>query len=158
MMKEIIKTIIFEEFSKLVENIEGDFVKNYQKKNSNFLLSQLDNQMIANMVFVSSFESKSGFALEACAKKIAILRYGKENVPTIVNPYNLKHSVNPNTVNGQVIISDINVNNGELRGKIAEFRASNVAAGRRSSGVTHESIKSLLKIAKNYKDGTIYNI
>lgn len=29
---------------------------------------------MANMVFVSSFESKSGFAIEACAKRIARLK------------------------------------------------------------------------------------
>lgn len=41
--------------------------------------------MVANMVFVSSFESKSGYAIETVANRIARLRFGKENVPSIVN-------------------------------------------------------------------------
>lgn len=67
-----IKNIVYEEFSKLISNIEGDFKTNFVKKRYNFLLSQLDETITANMVFVSSFESKSGFAIETCAKRIAI--------------------------------------------------------------------------------------
>lgn len=57
--------IVYHEFSRLLENIEGDFRTNFIKKRYNFLLSQLDKNITANMVFVSSFESKSGFAIEA---------------------------------------------------------------------------------------------
>lgn len=159
-MRENIKNIILEEFTKLINTIEGDFIVNYGKKINNFLLNQLDEQMTANMVFVSSFESKSGFAIENCAKKIATLRYGEENVPAIVNPRNLPYNIDPLTVNGQIIVTDINTDSGELRGKIAEFRASNVASGRGSvrseSGVTQKSIKELLKIAADYKDGELH--
>ena len=66
-----IKNIVYEEFSKLILNIEGDFKTNFVKKRYNFLLNQLDEKIIANMVFVSSFESKSGFAIES-AKYSAI--------------------------------------------------------------------------------------
>ena len=69
--EEKIQKIVYEEFSKLIRNIEGDFKTNYVKKRYNFLLSQLDENITANMVFVSSFESKSGFAIETCAKRIA---------------------------------------------------------------------------------------
>lgn len=37
-----IKNIVYEEFSKLISNIEGDFKTNFVKKRYNFLLSQLD--------------------------------------------------------------------------------------------------------------------
>lgn len=90
-----IKTIVYEEFAKLITNIESDFKGNYIKKRYNFLLSQLDENITANMVFVSSFESKSGFAIEACAKRIARMKFGDENVPTIVNPRGIKHNINP---------------------------------------------------------------
>ena len=74
-----IKNIVYEEFSKLISNIEGDFKTNFVKKRYNFLLSQLDETITANMVFVSSFESKSGFAIETmcqenCKTKILEMR------------------------------------------------------------------------------------
>ena len=116
---------------------------------------QLDETITANMVFVSSFESKSGFAIETCAKRIARLKFGDENVPAIVNPRNVKHNINPNTISGQIIVTDIDTDNGELRGNISTFRATNVAAGKGSSrsesGVTQTSIKSLLPMAQKYK-------
>jgi hypothetical protein len=154
-MEEDIKSIVYEEFLKLIVNIEGDFKENFVNKRYNFLLSQLDENIIANMVFVSSFESKSGFAIETCAKRIARIRFGEENVPPIVNPRKIKHNINTDTVNGQIIVTDIDTDNGELRGKISEFRAKNVAHGkgtnRVESGVTQESIKTLLPMAQTYK-------
>lgn len=159
-MEEKIKNIVYEEFSKLINNIENDFNTNFVKKRYNFLLNQLDEMIIANMVFVSSFESKSGFAIEACAKRIARLKFGEENVPTIVNPRNIKHNINPDSINGQIIVTDIDINNGELKGIISEFRASKVAKGkgrsRSESGVNQNSIKSLLSIADRYKTYDYY--
>ncbi|MBO4330750.1 MAG: hypothetical protein J5827_01595, partial [Oscillospiraceae bacterium] len=64
-MREQIEQIIIDEFSKLTAIIEKDFSKNYKRKVNNFLLSQMDERITASMVFVSSFESKSGFAIEA---------------------------------------------------------------------------------------------
>ena len=93
-MRQKIKDIVLEEFTRLISLIEADFVVNYNKKVNNFLLSQMDEQITASMVFVSSFESKSGFAIETCAKRIARLRFGEENVPAIVNPFNLPHTIN----------------------------------------------------------------
>ena len=92
-MKDKIKTIVTEEFTKVIDLIENDFKKNYSRKVNNFLLSQMDENITASMVFVSSFESKSGFAIESCAKRIARLKFGEENVPAIVNPHGLKHSI-----------------------------------------------------------------
>lgn len=155
-----IKDIVFEEFSRLIENIEGDFRENYIKKRYNFLLSQLDENITANMVFVSSFESKSGFAIEACAKRIAKLKFGNENVPTIVNPRRIEHNIDPYSVNGQIIVTDIDTDSGDLRGEISRFRANNVASGRGGSriesGVNQESVKYLLTYAKRFKSREIH--
>ena len=161
-MREQVKNIVFEEFSKLLLAIESDFKSNYDRKVNNFLLSQMDAQITANMVFVSSFESKSGFAIEACAKRIARLRFGEENVPSIVNPRGLKHDIDPNTVSNQIVVTDVDTFNGDLRGKIAAFRANNEAKGRGrdrvESRVTQESIKEyLLPLADEYRTTKIYS-
>ena len=160
-MRNAIKNIVLEEFSKLIGLIEKDFKNNYKRKVNNFLLSQMDEQITASMVFVSSFESKSGFAIETCAKRIARLRFGKENVPTIVNPHNLPCSINPDSINGQVVVTNVDTNNGNLRGKISAYRANNVASGlgksRSESGVTQENIKrDILPLAEEFKTDSIH--
>lgn len=156
----LIRRIVFEEFSALIETIESDFQDNYIKKRYNFLLSQLDETITANMVFVSSFESKSGFAIESCAKRIARLKFGEANVPAIVNPRNIKHNIDTSSISGQIIVTDIDTDNGELRGHISTFRATNIAKGkgkeRVESGVNQTSIKSLLPIANAYKTDCIH--
>lgn len=160
-MRDTIKQIVFEEFSNLVTNIENDFRSNFVRKRYNFLLSQLDKNMTANMVFVSSFESKSGFAIETCAKRIARLRFGDENVPAIVNPHGLHHNIDESTISGQIIVTNVNTDNGNLRGEISAFRANNMASGagrnRIESGVTQDSIKSsLLPLAEKYNSDIIH--
>lgn len=159
-MRNTIKKIVVEEFSKLTNTIESDFKSNYRRKVNNFLLSQIDENITASMVFVSSFESKSGFAIETCAKRIARLKFGEENVPAIVNPRNLEHHIST-PVSGQIIITDVDTHNGNLRGKISAFRANNVASGRGKnrleSGVTQKSIKeNLLPLATEFKTKAIY--
>lgn len=159
-MRERIKNIVFEEFSKLTALIEKDFASNYKRKVNNFLLSQMDENITASMVFVSSFESKSGFAIEACAKRIARLKFGDKNVPTIVNPRGLKHDIDESKISGQVVVTDVDTHNGNLRGEIAAFRATNEATGagknRVESGVTQSSIKKhLLPLSNKYHCGTI---
>lgn len=130
-----INNIVYEEFSKLIKTIEGDFKTNFIKKRYNFLLSQLDETITANMVFVSSFESKSGFAIETCAKRIARLKFGEGNI---------KHNINPNTISGQIIVTDIDTDNGDLRGNISTFRATNVASGKGSSRVESGLLRAAL--------------
>ena len=160
-MRTKIKNIIIDEFSRLVNLIEADFKINYNKKVNNFLLSQMDERITASMVFVSSFESKSGFAIEACAKKIARLRYGDENVPPIVNPRHLSCDIDPSTVSGQIVVTDVDTFNADLRGRIAAFRAHNEASGRGSSReeskTTQETIKtSLLPLSAEFRTDKIY--
>ena len=159
-MRDLIKHIVFEEFSKLTTLIEKDFSGNYKRKVNNFLLSQMDENITASMVFVSSFESKSGFAIETCAKRIARLKFGEENVPAIVNPRCLMHNIDESKISGQVVVTDVDTHNGNLRGEIATFRATNEASGsgrsRTESGVTQNSIRAnLLPLANKYRCGTI---
>lgn len=160
-MEEEIKKVVYNEFSNLVDNIENDFKTNYVRKRYNFLLSQLDETMTANMVFVSSFESKSGFAIEECAKRIAMMRFGAENVPRVVNPHNIPNNIDPNKVKGQVVVTNVNTDSGDLRGEIASFRANNMASGagraKKESGVCQATIKAtLLPLSKKYKTDTVH--
>lgn len=160
-MKECIKNIVIDEFSKLIKLIETDFQTNFKRKVNNFLLSQMDEKITASMVFVSSFESKSGFAIETCAKRIARLKFGNENVPTIVNPRNLPHNIDISTITGQIVVTDVDTHNGDLRGEIAAFRANNEARGkgksRIESSVTMENVKNtLLPLSKKYKTDNIF--
>lgn len=161
-MRNIIKQIVFEEFSKLTDLIENDFATNYKRKVNNFLLSQMDENITASMVFVSSFESKSGFAIETCAKRIARLKFGEENVPTIVNPRNLPHNFDKTKISGQIVVTDVDTHNGNLRGEISAFRANKEAKGkgkkRVESGVTQSSIKEhLLPLSEKYRTTAIYS-
>lgn len=161
-MRDIIKQIVFEEFSKLTDLIEKDFTANYKRKVNNFLLSQMNENITASMVFVSSFESKSGFAIETCAKRIARLKFGNENVPAIVNPRNLPHNFDPSKISGQIVVTDVDTHNGNLRGEISAFRANNEAKGagknRIESRVTQDSIKEyLLPLSKKYHTESIYS-
>lgn len=160
-MRDRIRNIVIDEFSKLTGLIEADFQANFTRKVNNFLLSQMDERITASMVFVSSFESKSGFAIEACAKRIARLKFGDKNVPTIVNPRNLKHNIDETAITGQVVVTDVDTHNGDLRGEIAAFRANNEARGmgkaRTESGVTMKSVKNtLLPLSEKYKTDNIY--
>lgn len=160
-MRSTIKRIVFEEFSKLTDLIEKDFAENYKRKVNNFLLSQMDENITASMVFVSSFESKSGFAIETCAKRIARLKFGEENVPSIVNPRKLAHNFDETKVSGQIVVTDVDTHNGNLRGEISAFRANNEAIGRGKSRVesrvTQNSIKeNLLPLSEKYRTNSIY--
>lgn len=161
-MRNTIKQIVFEEFSRLTDLIEKDFSVNYARKVNNFLLSQMDESITASMVFVSSFESKSGFAIETCAKRIARLKFGENNVPTIVNPRNLPHNFDPQKISGQIVVTDVDTHNGNLRGEISAFRANNEARGagknRVESGVTQSSIQEhLLPLSQKYQSTSIYS-
>ena len=150
-----IKKIIIDEFTNLIENIEGDFKKNFKKNSFNFLLSQMDWQIIAHMVFVSSFESKSGFAIENTARRIAQIRYGERNVPSIVNPRDLDYEgrINFNGT-GQIVVTDVETDNSNLAGEIAQFRANNMSRQRgEKSSLNHDKInEQLLPLSEKYKN------
>ena len=157
-MKDKIKHIITVEFEKLLLLIEGDFVKNYKRKKENFLVSELDDMMTAHLVFVSSFESKSGNSFQKCAREIAKLRYGPENVPQIINPNKIAHSVINNEDKEQILVTNVNIDKDELKGKISEFLASKTRSSRgakQKCSLDQESIKELRRLA-THKDGKIH--
>lgn len=158
-MRERILTIIQNEFSRLIHNIQEDFHKNYTAKRHNFLLNELDPLMTAHMVFVSSFESKSGNSLQRIARDIARLRYGNENVPQIINPYNLPHNFTVSEEKEQLLVSDINIDNPQTKAHLTAFINQKLASGRgryrQESRVTHASISEILRYA--VKDGRVHS-
>ncbi len=87
---------------------------------------------------------KAVLRLKTCAKRIARLKFGEENVPAIVNPRGLKHNISA-PASGQIVVTDVDTHSGDLRGEIAAFRANNEARGkgkiRQESGVTQEAIR-----------------
>jgi hypothetical protein len=132
-MKTLIKQILIEEFTSTIDNLEIDIIENFQKKKHNFLLSELDTQMIAHMVFVSSFESKTGNTVQICARKIAELRYGSNNVPKILNLNNLDISRISNRLSniiGQIIITDTAFDSPEVQKQIQHFLTTHEANSR----------------------------
>ncbi len=146
-MRDRIFQIIEEEFSSLVTRIQSDFVTNFKAKQNNFLLKELDTMMSAHMVFVSSFESKSGNSIQKVAKEIAKLKYGAANVPQIVNPHNLEHNIqNPNE-HEQIIVSNIDMGDSQLQGRITEFMTRCEGNSKRKvcCSVNHETILELLE-------------
>ncbi len=76
---------------------------------------------------------------------MARLCYGEENVPAVVNPRGLPHSLCEVRTGGQVVVTDLDIHSGSLRGEISAFRAGNEAHGsgraRVESGVTQRSIR-----------------
>ncbi len=68
----------------MLDALKRDTPENFKRKANNFLLSQFDPDVLFYTVFTSSFESKSGNALENCAKAIARLHYGPQSVPAII--------------------------------------------------------------------------
>lgn len=82
-VRDKIKEIMKKELNFLLSRISNDFKNNYGKKLSNWTLADFDSTIIAHMVFVSSFESKSGNMFQNIAREIAKIRYGEENVPMV---------------------------------------------------------------------------
>ncbi|MFA6867138.1 MAG: TdeIII family type II restriction endonuclease [Clostridia bacterium] len=154
-MRDQIKHIILEEFSDLIEKIKVDFKKNYKKKRRNFILSQFDNETTAEMVFVSSFESKSGNTIENCARRFARLKYGDENVPNIINMTGNEVNIK-NDNKTQLIASYIDMSNSNLGGYITTFRKNNTSNGRTPSTLNHAKMKELVDIGNNYIDNDLH--
>lgn len=76
--------ILNAELQMMLAALKKDTPENFRRKANNFLISQFDPDVLFYTVFTSSFESKSGNALENCAKAIARLRYGPDPVPAII--------------------------------------------------------------------------
>lgn len=182
-MKNKIKKIIKEEFNILIGKIKEDFKKNYNKKHHNFLLNSLDKNILSNIVFVSSFESKIGNAIQNIAREVAILRYGVRAVPNeihaknckLINFNNYKSILNKhilklenyisnfktekqplktyiealekytNTLNGQIIVTDINIEDSKLKGQVTAFMQSNIKTKGNPSSLDQKKLKNFLK-------------
>lgn len=154
---EEIKNIIRYEFSRLLTNIESDFIDNYGKKRRNFILNQMDEEIVASMVFVSSFESKSGNAMEACAKKIARLKYGETNVPKIINMTDGPVNIEVTDDRTQLIATNVDIHNPVLQGRIEEFMKRHKASGRRNpSTLTQEVMKELIALGNDFLTDEIH--
>ncbi len=155
-MRNEVKRIIHEEFSELVQKIESDFRKNYNKKRRNFIISQFDNETTAEMVFVSSFESKSGNTIERCAKRFARIRYGAENVPDVINTTGHPIQISNDEHKTQIIVSHVNMSNPQLGGRITTFRKSNTSEGRTPSTLNHTKMQELIQLGQEYIDGELH--
>lgn len=155
-MRNEIKRILHEEFDDLVRKIEQDFRKNYNKKRRNFIISQFDDETTAEMVFVSSFESKSGNTIERCAKKFAKLRYGSENVPDVINMTGHNIDIANDENKTQILVSHVNMSSAELGGRITTFRKNNMSEGRIPSTLNHEKMQELFQLGNEYIDDKIH--
>lgn len=155
-MRNEVKRILREEFDDLVHKIEQDFRKNYNKKRRNFIISQFDDETTAEMVFVSSFESKSGNTIERCAKKFAKLRYGSENVPDVINMTGHNIDITNDENKTQMLASHVNMSSAELGGEITTFRKNNMSQGRTPSTLNHEKMQELVQLGNEYIDDKIH--
>lgn len=79
-----IHDIIYSKMNELLQKMLNDFDGNYKNKANNWILFKFDSSIIANMVFVSSFESKYGNMFEEIAREITKITYGEENVPDTI--------------------------------------------------------------------------
>jgi len=151
-LKNKVKEIIKSEMIVLISRISDDFVKNYTRKIHNWTLAEFDNTLVAHMVFVSSFESKSGNMFQAIAKKIAKLRYREKNVPKVLRGVGVTDEEAKKfeeSFNGaeQVILTKIDQS--ACQDFIALLKEKHKAEGRGKSRVTsslnQETIKEINK-------------
>lgn len=151
-LKEDIKAIIRAELSVLISRISNDFKTNYGKKARNWTLQGFDKPIIAHMVFVSSYESKSGNMFQKIAREIANIKYGKENVPLImqgrgVSDLEFEEWKKSNNPKDQVVITK--VDQSDCQRFIAGFQQKNRAVGRRKERVkptlNHDMLKEINK-------------
>lgn len=160
--EEEIYKIICNEMEGLLNKMVDDFSKNYYKKENNWILSGFNNMIISNMVFVSSFESKYGNMFEEIIRKIAIINYGKENVPDTIKGVGIseeeyKRHIRRFNKNGQFIISKFDKNQNDRI--LSQFRANHVAKGngrrRIPSTLVLDELPNLLKNDFTYSDKII---
>lgn len=84
-----IKQILDYHLNELINKLTKDFPQLYNKKETNWILSSFDSNLLSNMVFVSSFESKSGNMMEDVARDIAKLTFGTSKVPKAIKGANI---------------------------------------------------------------------
>ena len=145
-----IKDILVRNIDNLIKSLSGDFNKNYNKKERNWILGDFDETMISNLVFVSSFESKSGNMMENVATEIARIKFGEENVPLVISGRNVtpeefekfKKEYTSKDKKAQVIISKSNL--GDCKKIASSFREDSRAEARSSSNLIQEGLGKIL--------------
>ena len=146
-----IYTIIYNEMYTLLDKMVADFNKNYDKKKYNWILSGFSTEIVSNMVFVSSFESKYGNMFENIIRGVCEINYGKENVPSTIKGVGISDEEYKNyTKNfnktGQFVISKFDKKKND--GILSQFRADHLAQGsgrnRSPSTLTQKELPKLL--------------
>lgn len=172
-MKDKIAEIIEKEYLIMLNSIKSDFKKNFCKKDYNFLLHGLKLDTKIALTFASSFESKLGNAMQKISLEIARLKYGEENVPSIINIHKIKHNIEEQK-GKQIIVTDVDTNNKILNGKIDNIITKNEGNLRckpsKNCSLNSAELKTLLvklpktkNIMKNdvdlaFYDGKIWNL
>ncbi len=127
-----ISSIIKTELSILIKRIAIDFKTNYKRKVNNWTLADFDSVLVAHMVFVSSFESKSGNMFQKIAKEIAKLKYGEENIPLVIQGLgvsNEEFNKVQEEYQGKEQIILTKINQSDCQSFIIGFRERNKASG-----------------------------
>jgi len=145
-----IKKILVEKINKLIESLSADFEKNYNKKENNWILGDFDENMISNMVFVSTFESKSGNMMENIATEISKITFGRDNVPLVIAGRNITDGEFEEFTadyiekgkKAQVIISKVKLK--DCKKTASKFREDNKGEPRSSSNLNQEKLKEIL--------------
>lgn len=129
--KQAIFEILQAELKSMLDAVKRDTPENFRRKANNFLLSNFDPEALFYAVFTSSFESKSGNALENCVKSIARLTYGTDSVPTLIQgrgatEADIKNHSLP-SIDKQIILTRVQIN-------AVTARASSVLSSHRKTG------------------------
>lgn len=144
-----IKSIIKAELSVLIDRISEDFKNNYNRKVNNWTLADFDNVLVAHMVFVSSFESKSGNMFQKIAREIAKIKYGEDNIPVIIQGLgvsNTEFEAFKRSYRGEEQIILTKVDQSDCQKFIASFKEKHKASGRgRISTLNQETLKEINK-------------
>jgi hypothetical protein len=145
-----IKEILKFGMKDLLGKISGDFKGNYERKVHNWTLAKFDSVLVAHMVFVSSFESKSGNMFQSIAKEIAKIRYGVEGVPKVikgrgVNDEEFERLKSNFEEEGQVVMTKIDQS--ACLEFLTEFREVHKGSGRghrrRPPSLNQETLKEI---------------
>lgn len=153
--------ILTAELQTMLAALKKDTPDNFRRKANNFLLSQFDPDVLFYTVFTSSFESKSGNALENCAKAIARLRYGPDSVPSVIRGLGATeediHYHIPSTADKQIILTRKKI--GEVTRHVSSVLSSHRRSGRGNNRAATTGIsQSILRheiINHPYEDSSI---
>ena len=157
-----IHDIIYSKMNELLQKMLNDFDGNYKNKANNWILFKFDSSIIANMVFVSSFESKYGNMFEEIAREITKITYGEENVPDTIKGQGISDEEYEDYLktfnkSGQYVISKFDKK--ENDGYISQFRADRKSSGRGKnrtpSSLKQDVLRELLEDSPKYSENIV---